>query len=468
MRFTIGEENQVQVRVIFTSRPLENGFFLGKWKEAFFTNQDGRFTLMIGLGEKVPDHNGIQQLTAKAMKECREKRIRKIGLDVSPLAVSYGTDSIFDMVQGALLGVYRPVSFAAEKKEEGEMEVFLTGIEGEQKELEEKLSESVVLAEAVSFARDLVNLPGNHLRPQELAKRITEQLKELPVEVTCYETEKLEEMGMGGLLAVGGSSAYPPILTVLKYTGDPDSREVIGLVGKGVTCDTGGYCLKSASSMPGIKGDMAGAAAVAAALYALAKNRKRTNVVAVMPLCENRISEGSFLPGDIITSYSGKTIEIINTDAEGRLILADAVSYTIRDEKATCVVDIATLTGAVVGMLGFTVAGAMSNDDSWYACLERAGKNSGERYWRIPYYEEHEKMLESELADLRNLSKDGCSTITAGLFIREFLEGKPWIHLDIAGTAWVDSPAFEFQTKGATGAGVSTLYHLCTEERIGK
>ena len=190
---------------------------------------------------------------------------------------------------------------------------------------------------------------------------------------------------------------------------------------------------------------MAGAAAVAGAVYALAKRKEKVNVTAVMPLCENRISSGSFLPGDVITSYSGKTIEIGNTDAEGRLILADAVTYAIHHEHATRILDIATLTGAVVNMLGFSIAGVLCDDHGLWQEFEAASEKSGEKYWLLPFGREHEKMIESDVADIKNIGGSVCGTIAAGLFIRAFAEGLPWIHLDIAGTAWTETPLYEFQ-----------------------
>lgn len=265
---------------------------------------------------------------------------------------------------------------------------------------------------------------------------------------------------MEAFLTVGNSALHPPRLIVLRYRGGGD-EDPICLVGKGVTCDTGGYCLKAASSMKGIKGDMAGAAAVWGAVLALAANHVPVNVTAVIPSVENRISPDSYIPGDIIASMSGKTIEVGNTDAEGRLILADGVTYAIREEHAARIVDIATLTGAVVGMFGFTTAGYLSNNEGFSDAFQAAYHRSGEQYWPLPTFPEYRKMIESPLADLSNTSSDGCGTITAGLFIGAFAEDKPWIHIDIAGTAWVDSPRFEYQTKGATGAGVTTLYELC-------
>ena len=265
-------------------------------------------------------------------------------------------------------------------------------------------------------------------------------------------------------MAVGKSSANPPCLIVMRYRGDADSEENYGFIGKGVTCDTGGYCLKPAASMLGIKGDMAGAAAVAGALYAMAKNQVKANVTVVIPSCENRISRESFLPGDVIGSLSGKTIEIGNTDPEGRLILADAITYAIQNERVTKILDIATLTGAVVAMFGFTTAGVMCDDDAWYETFEAAAGHSAEQYWRLPIFKEYKKMVESKIADVRNLSNGGCASITAGMFLKTFASPLPWIHVDIAGTAWVDSPIWEFQSAGATGAGVTTLYYLGKEQ----
>ena len=190
----------------------------------------------------------------------------------------------------------------------------------------------------------------------------------------------------------------------------------------------------------------------------------KANVTVVIPSCENRISRESFLPGDVIGSLSGKTIEIGNTDAEGRLILADAITYAIQNERVTKILDIATLTGAVVAMFGFTTAGVMCDDDAWYETFEAAAGHSAEQYWRLPIFKEYKKMVESKIADVRNLSNGGCASITAGMFLKTFASPLPWIHVDIAGTAWVDSPIWEFQSAGATGAGVTTLYYLGKEQ----
>ena len=311
------------------------------------------------------------------------------------------------------------------------------------------------------FARDLVNCPANRLTPDDMARRMAREAERLGLETRVLDEQEARELGMEAFLTVGGSALHPPRLIVLHYRGGRPGDAPLCLVGKGVTCDTGGYCLKAASSMKGIKGDMAGAAAVCGALLALAENQVPVNVTAVIPAAENRISPDSYIPGDVIGSMAGTTIEVGNTDAEGRLILADAVTYAVRTDGAAKVVAIATLTGAVVNMFGFTTAGFLADDEDFCAAFQAAAARSGEQYWRLPIFPEYRKMIESPVADLSNTSSDGCGTITAGLFIGACAEGRPWIHIDIAGTAWVDSPRWEYQTVGATGAGVTTLYELC-------
>lgn len=469
----IGGQGQSEVRILFVEeggmpKHLPAGakmLFSGEYLQTTFLPVDASWELLVGLGDKVLDKCKVKEVCAKAVKECRDKKLTQVDMDIAPLLCSYGVDAIRDIIEGVVLGEYQLPDFKEKQEKQDMMQVQLLGVAKElipQAQL--LLEEALAVAEGVIFARDMVNYPGNHLRPEDFANRIIERMEGLKVESVCYNAKQLREMGMEALLAVGESSEFLPCMLVLRYHNAPESSRITGLIGKGVTCDTGGYCLKAANSMLGIKGDMAGGAAVAGAVYALAKQQIQTNVTAVIPICENRISRGSLLPGDVISSYSGKTIEIGNTDAEGRLILADAVSYAVAKEQVTELLDIATLTGAVVNLLGFSIAGAICDEESWYQEFEQAYELSGERYLRIPFYEEHEKMIESKLADVRNISNGGCGTITAGLFIRKFAQERPWLHLDIAGTAWVDSPLFEFQSSGATGAGVTTIYQLCRRE----
>ncbi len=419
--------------------------------------------LRIGMGTSQLTKIRVKEIMAAAVKELKRYNLPGAQLDVSPVLEAGTIESMRDIAEGLILGGYEHPKYPA--REDIPLELDLTGVLQEDWQAgQELLKETTHILQGVLFARDMVNLPGNKLRPLDFAENIKRLMEGLPVEVEIMRRETLRELGMNGLLAVGESSDYEPCFLVMKYLPLGGEEEKLGLVGKGVTCDTGGYCLKSRDSMLGIKGDMAGGAAVAGAVYALARNQVKKNVLGFIPMCENRISPGSLLPGDVYTAFDKTTVEVVDTDAEGRLILADAVSYAVNVEKVGRVLDIATLTGAVVNLLGFTIAGVMCDDDSLYGEFEKAYGISGEQYLRIPFLREHEGLLKSRVADIKNRGENYCGTITAGLFIRRFARKTPWIHLDIAGTAWVDTPIFEFQSPGATGAAVTTLYYLCSQK----
>ena len=436
--------------------------FKGEYLSTFyFYEETGISRLVVGLGNtEAFEIKQIKEVVAKGVKALKALGTYNFSIDVYVLIKNYGLQAIYHLVEGAKLGLYELKHYKKDQEEKS-YNIYLRGVD---KIHEGKVSQLITQAEhlvdGVIFARDLVNAPANKLTPQKMAEAIKEQVKETNIEVKVLDEVKINDLGMEAFLTVGISSGNSPRLIVLRYMGCPEQSEITALVGKGVTCDTGGYCIKPGGSMLGIKGDMAGAAAVTGAIYALAKNEVKTNVVVVIPACENRISRESFIPGDVISSMSGKSIEIANTDAEGRLILADAVTYAIQEEKATRIVDIATLTGAVVAMFGFTTAGALSTSDDLYDNFKTAYEISGEQYWRLPIFPEYRKMIKSKIADVCNMSNDGCGTITAGLFIESFTQGLPWLHLDIAGSAWVDSPKFEYQSVGATGAGTTSLYFL--------
>jgi len=268
---------------------------------------------------------------------------------------------------------------------------------------------------------------------------------------------------MESFLSVGKGSSNEPKLIVMRYMGDTDNKEnILGLVGKGLTFDAGGYCLKTAGSMWTMKSDMGGAGAVIGAMSTIARKGLKKNIVAVVAACENLISGDAYRPGDIINTMNGKTIEIINTDAEGRLTLVDAVTYIIRKENVTKVVDIATLTGAVGGAIGSAATGVVTNDDEFYSLLEEASLHCDERVWRFPTFDEYKEKIKTGNADLVNSTGPvGAGAITAGLFIGEFVEDKPWLHLDIAATAFTSqTPNREYFSKGATGVGARLLYEI--------
>ncbi|MBW7572644.1 leucyl aminopeptidase [Caproiciproducens faecalis] len=461
----IGSYEESQILFIYedtdhTGLPV-NAVFHAEFLESFPLYQDGRLIVYIGLGKRGElTARRMTDAVAKGVRELQKLHLSAAGINLSAMVPACGLSCVRSAVLGIKLGLYAYAPYRADSREDS-FRFFLHGIpQSLQQTAQEYLGKAVNLADSVILARDLVNAPANRLTPPLMADALKKEAEKCGVQAEILDEKLAEALGMSAFLTVGNSSANPPRLIVLRYLADPQSSEITALVGKGVTCDTGGYCLKSRDSMLGIKGDMAGGAAVAGAIFALARNQVRTNAVAVIPACENRISRQSFLPGDVISSMSGKMIEIQNTDAEGRLILADAVTYAIRKEGAARVLDIATLTGAVVGALGFTTAGVLTDSDQLWEDLSAAARVSGEQYWRLPIFPEYEEMVKSKIADVKNMGEHYCGTISAGLFIREFAQRLPWIHLDIAGTAWVDKPVFEHQSVGATGAGVTTLYDL--------
>lgn len=326
------------------------------------------------------------------------------------------------------------------------------------------VEESLVIAEQINWARDLVNQPANHQSPESLGKiaqKMDQTYEEIEVEV--LKEKKIEALGMQAFLAVAEAAKNPPRLIVVRYRGNPDREGfALGIAGKGITYDTGGLSLKPSQHMTTMKTDMAGGAATLAALEALARNRVRVNVVGVIAACENAIGGGNYRPGDIITSMSGKTIYVANTDAEGRLTLADALTYLQEVEKPERLVDIATLTGAAEVALGDQVIMALSTDDEFYQLMEEGLVGKLDLIWRLPAWDLYKKLNEATDADISNSGGRLAGAITAGLFVGAFVEDDlPWIHLDIAGPSYTEKPN-SLQVKGATGCGVQTLVALAS------
>ena len=398
----------------------------------------------------------LRQAAAKAVKSVRDLGGESAVLDAAPALEALGEEGLAALALGAELAGYRQPDWKQAHKEQKPFTLYVAGAP----EGEKAVQEAAVLAKAVCFARDLTNCPANRLTPEIMAQRVTEAAKALGLETQIVDEKEARALGMEAFLAVGESSGNPPRLIIVRYKGGQEGARPIVLVGKGVTFDSGGYSLKQAAGMKGMNSDMAGGAAVSGAILALAENKVPVNVTAVIPAVENRISPVSFLPSDVIGSMSGKTIQIGSTDAEGRLILADAITYAIQKENAAKVVDIATLTGAMARMFGHVTTGYLSNCDAFSAQLEAAAVKSGEKFWRLPTFPEYRKMIDSPVADLYNTS-DGAGAIAAGLFVGAFAGDTPWIHLDIAGTSSTSAPHKEYQAKGATGVGVTTLYELC-------
>src|SRR5690242_4681769 len=313
------------------------------------------------------------------------------------------------------------------------------------------------IAAGQRLTRYLQMLPGNVCTPAYLADRAKQLADEYGFTLTVFDRAQLQREGMGALLAVAQGSAQEPRFIVLEYRGAGEAAPV-ALVGKGVTFDSGGISIKPAQNMEDMKFDMSGAAAVLGTFEVLGRLKPKVNVVGIIPSTENLPSGTAVKPGDVVKSHLGKTIEIINTDAEGRLILCDALSY-LRRYKPAAVIDIATLTGAVVVALGAHAIGAMGTDEALLAEVRDAGERSGERCWPLPLWDDYRDMLKSDTADVKNSGGRGAGSITGGWFLKEFVEGYPWVHLDIAGTAYTEGEA-PHQTKGPTGVGVRLFSEL--------
>lgn len=331
-----------------------------------------------------------------------------------------------------------------------------------EKSIDEKyLVESLNIKDAVNLARNLVNEPSNILTPEEFSNRCKNEVKDLNIEIEVYDENWIKENSLHSLYEVGKASVNKPRFIVMKYFGDKDSKNSISFVGKGLMYDAGGYSIKSSDGMLTMKCDMAGGASVLSLMTLIAKQNLKINVYGIIPACENLINGNGFKPGDVINSLSGKTIEIISTDAEGRLVLADGVNYAAKVLNTDMIIDIATLTGACGIALGTKYAAVIDNNDEIFKKLIESSLNTNENIWKLPGDCEYKELLKSDIADLKNLGGRYGGTITAGLFIGEFVENKPWAHIDIAYVSWNDAPTKVFPKKGGTGFGVELLYNFC-------
>jgi leucyl aminopeptidase len=361
------------------------------------------------------------------------------------------------VAEGTALGVY---TFRRHKKpDEDETElrelVLVEHDAGRVEALGRGVERGRILAEAANFARDLANEPSNVLTPTELAARAEAIARESGLECDVRDRPWMEEQGMGALLGVARGSAQPPKFIVLRYRGGGTH---LALVGKGITFDTGGISIKPAAGMEEMKGDMSGGAAVIAALGALARLGPKIDVTGIVPATENMPGGNATKPGDVLRAMNGKTIEVINTDAEGRLILADGLSYA-QQQSPAAIVDVATLTGAISIALGNVAMGAMTNDDALYERVRRAAEAAGEKVWQLPMYDEYKEQIKSDVADMKNTGGRGAGSITAAFFLKEFVGETPWVHLDMAGVDFYEKEKGVL-VKGASGIPVRTLVHL--------
>lgn len=362
--------------------------------------------------------------------------------------------------EGIVLGLYRFAEFKSKPADNDVERVIVCETAADKlAAVREGTSLGVTMAEATNFARDLANRPPNVLTPVALAAAAEQMCRETGLEFEALGPEEMEQLGMGALLGVARGSAQPPRLIVMRHRGS-DGQPPLALVGKGVTFDTGGISLKPAADMDAMKFDMSGAAAVIGAMQAIGRLKPQRSVLGIVGAVENMPDGLAQRPGDIVRSLAGKTIEIINTDAEGRLVLADAVAYAAQ-QGAAAIVDVATLTGACIIALGKHATGLVANDDALADAVKAAAAAAGERVWQLPTFPEYRKQLDSDVADLKNTGGRHAGTITGGLFIGEFAGDVPWVHLDIAGTSDRVPDVPYWPTKaGATGTMVRTLTEL--------
>ncbi len=311
--------------------------------------------------------------------------------------------------------------------------------------------------EGVSLTRELVTEPANIIYPESFVERVTKSLEGTGVEIEVLDRKAMEKLGMGALLGVAQGSVREARLLILRWNGGAKDGQPVAFVGKGVTFDTGGISIKGAAGMEAMKWDMGGAGAVVGAMKAIALRKAKANVVGICGMVENMPDGNAQRPGDVVTTMSGQTVEVINTDAEGRLVLADAITYVQRNYKPSTIIDLATLTGAILISLGHEWAGIFSNDDDLAAQLQRVGEDSGDRLWRMPLAEPFDRLINSPIADMKNVGPREGGSITAAQFIQRFVEnGVKWAHIDMAGKAWADKPSATYD-KGATGFGVRLL-----------
>ena len=419
--------------------------------------------LLVGVGERENYKPAqISQLAGTAARALRGRGVKSIGI----VARSTGDDASLDAqsaVQGAFIALFDLDKYRTVDKEERTIERLLIITEGADADaLKSGAERGRIVGESVNFTRDLANEPGAYMTPTIMAERAQSIANEFGLEIDVLDRDRAEAEGMGAFLSVARGSEEPPKLMVLKYTpeggGAGTDGELLALVGKGITFDTGGISLKPGENMELMKYDMSGGATVLGVMRAVAQLKPSIPVLAVVPSTENMPSGKATKPGDVVRAMTGKTIEVINTDAEGRLILADGIAYA-KKLGATRIIDLATLTGAVSIALGDVNTGIMGTDQKLIDEFIEAGKEVGEKFWQLPLDKEYTKQIKSDIADIKNVGGRKAGTITAAAFLKEFADGTSWAHLDIAGTAWGDE-AKPFRSKGPTGIAVRTLIHF--------
>ena len=442
------------------------GDFTGKHKTTSWLYTNGTIAaprlLLVGLGEK-------HDLTVEKVREAAgtaAKAIRDMGLSTAaiPIPIEATPEMIQAAAEASLLSLYqfnehKTAIADDDKKKQLESITFLVENKQIQATVETAVQRGQTIANGTLLARDLSNQPANHLTPTQLAEKAQSVAEASGLNCEIFDKATLEEKGFRTLLAVAQGSVEEPRFIILEYTPDGEEQDPVVIVGKGITFDTGGISLKEGKDMHEMKHDMSGAAAVISAMKVIGQLKPNVRVIGVIPVTENMPSGTAVKPGDVITSYGGKTIEILNTDAEGRLVLADALGWVAQQYNPKGVVDLATLTGAVIICLGHIAAGAMGTDPELMAKVKSAAEKTHERVWELPLWDDYDEGVKSKVADVQNIGDGGAGTIAGGAFLKKFAEGYPWVHLDIAGMAW-GMKGGSYIPEGASGYGVRLLVQL--------
>ena len=450
------------------SQLIQDGEITGRLGEITLIHTMGKIpaarVVVAGLGKADSfDAQAVRQVAGDVVRYLRQRNVVRAatvahGAGIGGLDPEISGQAI---AEGALLGLYRFGNYQSNGERPAEFQE-LTVLEQDPdtaKAVESGVATGTVMAEAASQARDLVNEPANAMTPTQLAEAARRVAEAEGLEFSVLEESDMRELGMGALLGVAQGSEQPAKLIVMKYAGDPaNPGNNLGLIGKGITFDTGGISLKQPGGMEAMKGDMAGGASVIAAMQIIGRLKPKINVTAMVPATENMPGGAAQRPGDVVKAMNGKTIEVINTDAEGRLVLADALCYA-REQGINRLVDVATLTGAIVTTLGKACTGVMGNNQNLVDQVIDAGKVSGEKFWQLPMFEEYKELIKSDVADMKNSGGRQAGSISAACLLAEFTGDAAWVHLDIAGTSTAER-AKGHLVKGATGVPTRTLAQL--------
>ena len=441
------------------------GDFRGKRGQTHLAYGGGKVSarrvLLIGLGEEGKvDGEALRRAAGQAVRSAAKRGAQRVAVLAPRTRRIQPPDVAQALAEGAVLGAYTFTRYRSEKSDPPAKSCALLFEDAKARTAaREGVRRGVTIADSQNVARDLSNEPGGDLPPTALAREAAKVAREVGLRCRALGVPELKKKKMGAILAVGAGSSRPPRLIVMEHGRKAKSgrgRPTVCLVGKGITFDSGGISIKPSAAMDEMKHDMSGAAAVVGAMRAVALLDLPLHVVGIIPAAENLPSSTAYRPGDVVRTSSGKTIEVLNTDAEGRVVLSDALHFGRTEYKPAAMIDLATLTGAAVIALGSWASGALGNDDALVERVKEAGESSGERVWQLPLWEEHREAIRSRIADIKNTGGREGGTITAAAFLSHFTEGTPWVHLDIAATAWT-SKTTPCQPAGATGVGVRLL-----------